>query len=205
VSIPEALALLAGFTLLYYVSAYLICLPALLYATPLYILAMLYPYAKRVHPLPHIHLGLVLGLAVFGGWVAGSCSRGCYDTLWLLVHAPWLIVAGVTLWVAGFDTVYAVMDYEVDKRLGIYSLPVALGPRRALYAALAMEITSAILWCLGGLLYSGLYAALSSLAAGVVAAYSVVVAMRGRIPEAFKMNLAVGFIALPGYIPPLVY
>ena len=206
VSAREALTILLVSTIIYYASAYAICWAALLYATPLYILALLYPYAKRVHSIPHLHLGAVLGLAVFGGWVAGACSRGLCDPLVLLLRAPWLIVAGVALWVAGFDTVYSLMDYDVDVRLGLGSLPAALGPRRALYAALAMEVASAALWCLGGLVYAGVYAALSSLAAGLVAVYSVLLALRSQdnIPRAFNMNLAVGFIALAGYVAQMV-
>ncbi len=206
VGVREALVLLILSTIVYYLAAYAICWAALLYATPLYILALLYPYAKRVHSVPHMHLGLVLGMAVFGGWVAGACSRGVCDPLVLLISAPWLIVLGVALWVAGFDTVYSLMDYDVDVRLGLGSLPARLGPRRALKAAFAMEVASTILWCLGGLLYAGVYAAASSLAAGLVATLSVVSAMRSEesIPRAFNANLAVGFIALAGYVAQMV-
>lgn len=202
----EAIILVVISTVVYYASAYAICLPALLYATPLYILALSYPYAKRVHPLPHIHLGLVLGMAVFGGWVAGACSRGCLDPLVLLVRAPWLIVLGVALWVAGFDTVYAIMDYEYDRRLGLGSIPAAIGVKAALYTALAFELISSILWSIGGLLYSGFYAGISSLAAGALAVYAVLLALRdtNNIPKAFNLNLAVGFIALTGYVIDMV-
>ena len=202
ISEREVLALIALFTLLYYASAYAICIPALLYATPLYILALSYPYAKRVHPLPHLHLGLVLGMAVFGGWVAGACSTGCLDPIVLLVKAPWLIVAGVAFWVAGFDIVYAVMDYEFDSSVGIGSLPARIGVRAALYTALAFETLSAALWTIGGLIYMGVYAAASSLLAGTIAVYSVLLALRDTrlIPKAFNLNLSVGFIALTGFI-----
>ena len=202
VSEHEVLILIALFTLLYYASAYAICMPALLYATPLYILALSYPYAKRAHPLPHLHLGLVLGMAVFGGWVAGACSAGCLDPLALLLGAPWLIIAGVALWVAGFDIVYAVMDYEFDRSVGIGSLPAWIGVRPALYTALVFEVFSTILWTVGGLVYMGIYAAASSFLAGLFAVYSVVLALRDTrlIPKAFNLNLSVGFIALTGFI-----
>ncbi len=198
----EVLLLILVFTALYYASAYAICTAALIYAAPLYILALSYPYAKRVHPLPHLHLGFVLGMVVFGGWVAGACSRGCADTLLLLLHAPWPIILGVALWVAGFDIVYAVMDYDFDRRAGLGSLPAWIGVKPALYVALVFEIASTILWGIGGLLYMGYYAAISSLAAGLVAIYSVTLALRDErlIPKAFNLNLSVGFIALTGFI-----
>ncbi len=206
VSFGEATALLVASILVYYASAYAICYAALLYATPLLILALSYPYAKRVHPVPHLHLGLVLGMAVFGGWVAGCCTARGTDTLAMLLGAPWLLVAAVTLWVAGFDTIYAIMDVEIDRKIGVYSLPVFLGPRRALYVALGMEVAAAMLWALGGLVYSGLFASLGGLAAGLLSVYAVTLAIRDEnmIPRAFNLNLAVGFIALAGYILEMV-
>ncbi len=200
VSVREAFALLFFSVILYYLTAYAINYAALLYATPLLILALAYPYAKRVHPLPHLHLGLVLGMAVFGGWVAGAGGR--MDTLTLLFRAPWLVISAVTLWVAGFDTIYAVMDVEFDRAVGVLSLPVWLGVERALHVAVGFEALAAAMWFLGGLVYSGPYAAISGLAAGLLALYASMLPLRSldEIPRAFNLNLAVGFIALTGYI-----
>ncbi len=200
VTMREALALLIASVALYYATAYAINYAALLYATPLLILALSYPYAKRVHPLPHLHLGLVLGMAVFGGWVAGAGNR--MGTLDLLLRAPWLVTIAVALWVAGFDTIYTVMDVEFDRKIGVLSLPVWLGVEKALRVAVAFEALAAAMWLLGGILYSGPYAAASGFAAGLLALYASLLPLRSRdeIPRAFNLNLAVGFIALTGYV-----
>ncbi len=207
VSEAEAVGLVALGLVIYYLAAYAICYQAVFYATPLAVLALSYPFAKRVHSLPHIHLGLVLGLAVFGGWVAGACSvKPCVSLSRLLLSAPWLIILGVTLWVAGFDTLYSIMDYEFDVRNGLNSLPVYLGPRLAARVSVALEAAAAILWSLGGYFALGLPALISSLVAGLVSTLAAIRANLDprRIPEAFKANLAVGFIALTGYIIGLV-
>ncbi len=207
VSEGEALALVIGGLIVFYASAYAICYQALFYATPLAILALSYPFAKRVHYLPHIHLGLVLGFSVFGGWVAGVCSKSCLVTLgYLLLHAPWAIILGVTLWVAGFDIIYSIMDYDADKRIGVKSIPVLLGPRGAARLALVLEALAAILWSIGGYQALGLPALLSSVAAGAVATLAALYANMNEnlIPQAFKTNLVVGFIALAGYIVAVV-
>ncbi|AEM39400.1 4-hydroxybenzoate polyprenyltransferase [Pyrolobus fumarii 1A] len=206
VSTREALAITLLAIMLYFAAAYSICIPALLYATPLLLLALSYPYAKRVHPLPHLHLGLVLGMSVFGGWVAGMCSTSCTGANLSLSNAPWLIVFGVALWVAGFDVIYSTMDYEFDKRIGLGSIPALLGPERALKIAVMLECLAASLWTLGALLYSGIFAAITSLAAGTVAVGASLLALKStdNIPKAFNMNLAVGFIALPGFVLDMV-
>ena len=48
---------------------------------------------------------------------------------------PLVLAAGVVLWVAGFDMIYATQDYDFDKREGVYSLVVRLGISRSLRVA----------------------------------------------------------------------
>jgi 4-hydroxybenzoate polyprenyltransferase len=78
----------------------------------------IYSLTKRFTALTHFFLGLSLATAPIGAWIA---QRGHFD------FAPFVLGAGVICWVAGFDLIYAIQDYEFDRREGIYSLVVKLG------------------------------------------------------------------------------
>jgi 4-hydroxybenzoate polyprenyltransferase len=85
-----------------------------------------YAYTKRFTALSHVVLGLSLGIAPVGAWLA---IRGRFDPL------PIALGLAVLLWVAGFDVIYALQDLEFDKREGLHSLPARLGPAPALLLA----------------------------------------------------------------------
>jgi 4-hydroxybenzoate polyprenyltransferase len=85
-----------------------------------------YSYTKRFTWASHLVLGLALGMAPVGGWLAvgGGVSV-----------AAWLLGAAVLQWVAGFDVLYACQDVEFDRREGLFSIPARFGPVRALVIA----------------------------------------------------------------------
>lgn len=101
--------------------------PLALALSPLALLLLAaYPYTKRWGWWCHLWLGATLAAAPLGGWVA---VRGG-----LPPHLAW-IGAGVTLWVAGFDTLYAMQDVKFDRQEGLHSLPALLGEERAFWWA----------------------------------------------------------------------
>jgi 4-hydroxybenzoate polyprenyltransferase len=101
-----------------------------------------YPYTKRFTPLCHYWLGLCLGLAPVGGWVAVGAS---------IVHpAPWLFGLAVLLWTAGFDIIYATQDVECDLRDGVHSMPADLGVGPALAQTRVTHVLTVVLLVLGG-------------------------------------------------------
>jgi len=77
-----------------------------------------YHYTKRFTWLSHWVLGFTDGLAAPGAWIA---VRGSIFTPGDL--PAWLLLAAVTLWIAGFDLIYACQDVEVDRREGLRSIP----------------------------------------------------------------------------------
>ncbi len=184
-------------SLLYYASAAALNRYALVLSPVLWLLAMTYPYAKRVHWLPHIHLGLVLGFVVFGGAVAtyGAVARSLGD---VLAHIPWVYVVAVALWVAGFDTYYAIMDMDFDKRMGLGSIPARLGARGALWASRVMHLVTAVLLVASIPLYRLGAIGAAGIAIGVLLLmYQHVLLARGgleAIPRAFNTNLALGLV-----------
>ena len=103
-----------------------------LYLSPFVLLVLLgYSYMKRITRWSHLVLGLALGLAPSAAWIA---VRGSLDTRILV------LTAAVTLWVGGFDVLYACQDFEHDSAAGLHSLPQAMGVQAAFRAARTMHL-----------------------------------------------------------------
>ncbi len=103
-----------------------------LYLSPVVLLVLLgYSYMKRITRWSHLVLGLALGLAPSAAWIA---VRGSLDARIVV------LTAAVTLWVGGFDVLYACQDFEHDRTVGLYSLPQAIGVPAAFWAARLMHV-----------------------------------------------------------------
>ena len=108
-----------------------------LYLSPFVLLVLLgYSYMKRVTRWSHLVLGLALGLAPAAAWIA---VRGTLDARILV------LTAAVTLWVGGFDVLYACQDFEHDRSAGLHSLPQAIGIPAAFWAARIMHLLMLVL------------------------------------------------------------
>ena len=100
--------------------------------SPIVLVVLLgYSYMKRVTRWSHLVLGLALGLAPTAAWIA---VRGSLDARILV------LTCAVTLWVGGFDVLYACQDYEHDRDSDLYSLPKAIGIPAAFWAARLMHL-----------------------------------------------------------------
>ena len=90
---------------------------------------VVYPYLKRYTWLCHFWLGVCLGLAPAGAWVAVAADRlgwaAVTDAQWY--PTVFFIALGVALWIAAFDLNYARMDIESDRNNGIKSFPAQFG------------------------------------------------------------------------------
>lgn len=82
-----------------------------------------YSYTKRFTDWSHLWLGSALGIAPLGAWIA---LKGTIEL------PPILLMVAVTCWVAGFDIVYATLDEDFDRRIGLHSLVVRYGSKKAL-------------------------------------------------------------------------
>jgi 4-hydroxybenzoate polyprenyltransferase len=131
-SLRTAWSLAAGFLALLLISAGLLNQVALMMAWLPVLTFVVYPYMKRYTWLCHFWLGLCLGLAPAGAWVAiaadvhgwnavtGMFTDGT-EYLWAPTILP--ISIGVMLWITAFDINYARMDVESDREQGIRSFP----------------------------------------------------------------------------------
>ncbi len=113
-----------------------------------------YSYAKRFTRWSHLVLGLALGIAPSAAWIA---IRGS-------LHPRILVLTAIVIcWVGGFDILYACQDAAHDRRVGLRSLPAALGVPAAFHVAralhlamLALSILLVHLFALGPIAWAGL-------------------------------------------------
>jgi len=95
-----------------------------------------YSYTKRFTAWSHVVLGFCLGMSPAAAWIA---IAGSLDARMLI------LCAAVTLWVGGFDVLYACQDLEYDKSAGLFSVPKRFGIARAFVIARAMHIVMIVL------------------------------------------------------------
>jgi 4-hydroxybenzoate polyprenyltransferase len=82
-----------------------------------------YSFTKRFTWLSHIFLGLALGAAPIGAWIA---LRGTIEA------SPLVLGLAVVLWVSGFDIIYSCQDVDFDGKESLYSIPKRFGITAAL-------------------------------------------------------------------------
>lgn len=123
-SIPFAWQALFVSSIVFFVSAAFLNKLAFYLSPPCLAVLLGYSYTKRFTPFSHVVLGVALGLAPIGAWIAVTGA---------LSWTPVLLGVGVMLWVAGFDILYSCQDYEHDRREeGLHSIPKWLGIERSL-------------------------------------------------------------------------
>jgi len=201
-SFKDAWIVVAIGSLFYFLSALLLNLYAFAFSPILYVIAMSYPYAKRLHPFPHIHLGLALGFVVFGGAVAasGGMAHSFYK---VIISVPWLYLLGVTFWVAGFDTIYSIMDLEFDRKEGLGSIPALIGPKGAVFASSLFYAFSILSFSLAIRSYAlGMISTASTLFSAFLMLMQIILVSSNseKIPLAFNLNLVVGVIVSVGVL-----
>ncbi len=106
------------------------------------ILLSTYHYVKRFSFLCHFALGSVLALAPMGGWLAVT---GVFS--W----TPLFLSLAVLFWVAGFDIIYSLQDFDFDRTYGLHSIPVKFGQAAALKISGGCHMAAVLLLVLFGL------------------------------------------------------
>ena len=146
-----------------------------------------YSFTKRFTNWSHLFLGFALGVSPAAAWIAVT---GSLDLRMLI------LCAAVTLWVGGFDVLYACQDVEYDQRAGLFSVPKRFGIARALWIARGMHI--------GVIVLLAWLAASFGLPRPAWAGIVVVAALLGYEHSLVKANdlskLDAAFFAVNGYI-----
>ena len=94
---------------------------------------MFYSYCKHFTALAHVVLGISLGIAPVGAYIAVTGT---------VVAECWLLAAVVTTWCAGFDIIYALQDAEFDRKRGLHSIPSHFSATASLVISALLHLAS---------------------------------------------------------------
>jgi 4-hydroxybenzoate polyprenyltransferase len=160
-----------------------------------FLLAALYPFAKRVVHVPQAVLGIAFGWGTIMAWTA---SRGRIES------AAWLTFGATICWAVAYDTIYALQDREDDRRIGIKSSALYFGSRTWMAVGAAAGVMLALLAIAGATL------AIGGIAYGVLAAVGVWFARQvneirkpvspARAFELFRQHAWIGTVVLGGLL-----
>ncbi|HTJ37229.1 MAG TPA: menaquinone biosynthesis prenyltransferase MqnP [Dactylosporangium sp.] len=111
----------AAVALVVFLGAAALLNPLCLALAPLAVVPLVvYPYGKRFTNWPHAILGLAQLVGPVGAWLAVTGDlRGS--------GPAWVLGAAVGLWIGGFDLIYACQDTEIDREIGVHSVPARFG------------------------------------------------------------------------------
>ncbi len=145
---PRALVLAAGVSAVVFLVAAWQLGPLCLALAPLALVFLIgYSYTKFFTWASHWILGVTDGAAAAGAWIA---VRGTMEL------PAWLLWLAVTVWIAGFDLLYACQDTEFDRRERLHAVPARFGIAAALrLARLSHALTAAALAAVGWVLSLG--------------------------------------------------
>jgi 4-hydroxybenzoate polyprenyltransferase len=171
----------------FFVAAWQLNLLALKLAPLALAILFFYSFTKRFTTWSHLFLGFALGISPAAAWIAVT---GSFDPRMLI------LCAAVTLWVGGFDVLYACQDLDYDRGAGLFSIPQRFGVAKALAIARVMHIAVVIL--LGVLAVSF---ALPWPAWAGIAVVAALLAYEHSLVKADDLSkLDAAFFAMNGYI-----
>ncbi len=153
-SSKEALLLFAALGIVAFLLVTQLNKTTLLLSVGAIILVASYPFMKRYHSLPQVHLGVAFAWSVP---MAYSAVTGNLPTL-----AGWLIFVATVLWTIAYDTMYALTDKPDDLKIGVKSTAILFGEKNRLIIGvfqllmLFTLLSVGLLSGLGGAYYSGL-------------------------------------------------
>jgi 4-hydroxybenzoate polyprenyltransferase len=130
----------AAVALVVFLGAAALLNPLVLALAPLAVVPLVvYPYAKRFTNWPHAILAVAQAVGPVGAWLAVT-------GIFAGSGPAWLLGAAVGLWIGGFDLIYACQDVEVDRRIGVRSVPARYGVRFALVASTVAHVVTFVLF-----------------------------------------------------------
>ena len=131
------------FSILFLIASFLLSPLCFYLAIPTLFIILFYSYSKRFTVFCHFILGLGIGIAPSGAWIAIKNELELIPALWSF---------GLMFHIAGFDILYSSQDVEIDKKLGLYSIPSKLGIPKAFLIAKVCHIIAFSLFIWAGYL-----------------------------------------------------
>ncbi len=112
------------------------------------ILAASYPFMKRHHYLPQVHLGAAFGWAVPMAYAAQANE---------LSTVTWLLFIATVLWATAYDTMYAMVDRDDDIKIGVKSTAILFEAADTLIIGIIQSLLILCLIMIGQKLELGIY------------------------------------------------
>ncbi len=138
-SMASAVRFVIAFSVLFVISAFMLGSLCFYFSVPVLVLLFGYSYTKRFTRWCHLYLGFAISLAPIGAWIAltDSFSAGIlFLSLGLMAH------------IAAFDIIYACQDTEFDASENLFSLPVCIGVKNALFVSAWLHVLSTVCFLL---------------------------------------------------------
>lgn len=154
-------------------------------------LVFLYPLAKKNFFLPQLILGLIYNWGVFIGWSSSGFT--------VPFNIMLLLYVSCVIWTVIYDTIYATMDEEDDRKIGIYSSSILFGSNKKIILNFLTVTQFIMLIILGNYFsYSYYYLILVS-SLGIIMIFDINFMWNNSIEESlnfFKRNNIYGAIIL---------
>ncbi len=156
------------------------------------LLAVLYPFMKRFTHLPQLGLGLAFA------WGVPMAFAAINQTV---SQEAWVLFVAAAIWPVIYDTMYAMVDYADDIKIGVKSTAVAWGRASArVIACLQIIFILLLVWC-GFLFNLGKFYFLSLFIVGLLFIYQQLL-IKNNLPQAcfraFLNNQWVGMAVFIG-------
>jgi 4-hydroxybenzoate polyprenyltransferase len=156
------------------------------------LLAASYPFMKRYHYLPQVHLGAAFGWGVPMAWAA---QTGEVNSI------TWLLYTANLLWTVAYDTMYGMADREDDLKIGVKSTAILFGDADKLIIGILQFLFILTMWLIGvNLEFTPVYY-IGLIFAAILLAYEQLM-IQNRLPEycfhAFLHNHWVGAVVFYG-------
>jgi 4-hydroxybenzoate polyprenyltransferase len=194
VSVAEAWALFAVLGLLALALVWQLNRLTLLLAIPALLIAVSYPFMKRITHLPQVYLGIAFS------WGIPMAFSALTD------HVPataWLLLVANLCWTVAYDTLYALADRPDDLKIGVKSTAVLFGRFDLAWVAIFYAVFFAVLLLVGSWLDLGGYFQLAiAVAAGIalLLLYQCRTRDRATCFRAFVNNSWIGGVLFAGVV-----
>ena len=143
-------------------------------------LLLTYPFMKRFFPLPQFYLGAAFTWSIPMIYSAHTGS---------LPRMAWLLFIAGLLWTMAYDTMYAMVDRDDDRKLGIRSSAILFGDADRFIIGIMQLMSLFALWLAGRELELGLWYGLGLAVAAMFALYQQYLIRDRKPEECFKAFL----------------
>ncbi len=156
------------------------------------VLLLTYPFMKRFFPLPQFYLGAAFTWSVPMAYVAHTGIAP--------PRMAWLLFLAGLLWTMAYDTMYAMVDREDDRKLGIRSSAILFGDADRFIIGIMQLMSLFALWLAGRELELGLWYGLGLAVAALFALYQQYLIRDRKPEECFKAFLNNNYFGMSIFI-----